>query len=327
MGNPFAFGHDEFDSSNRFVTSWFLPPWVLFACRLLFVCFPFSLLPDEDDNGSMNDAMGKMIDGPGSISFNLTKQKRNCGTNKTPSLNKQGLYALTTQFVSIGTQVALGQSADATAEFSYFTVLTYWGIAFYLLVSAVHTATYAATGRPLLARFPRSLQALHSLYYTTVSVYPFIVTIVYWGVLYVGPWFNTTFSAWSNVSRHAMNSGFALFEILVARTDLPPWIHLFWLIIILCLYLALAYVTHATKGFYVYPFLDPAGGAGKLAAYICGIAVGCIVIFLLVLGLIWLRKWVTERKLGMRGKLSSRDRPASSTISDPETAQHGKYDR
>ncbi|TLD33106.1 hypothetical protein PspLS_01337 [Pyricularia sp. CBS 133598] len=274
MGNPFAFGKDEFDPTNRFVTSWILPPWVLFACRLLF-----------------------------------------------------GLYALTTQFVSIGTQVARGQSDQATAEFSYFTVLTYWGIAFYLLVSAVHTATYAATGRPLLARFPRPLQALHSFYYTTICVYPVIVTVVYWGVLYVGPWFNTTFAAWSNVSRHAMNSGFALFELLVARTDLPLWIHLFWLIIILCLYLSLAYVTHATRGFYVYPFLDPAGGSGKLAAYICGIAVGCIVVFLLVLGLIWLRNWVTEKKLGMRGKFSSRDRPASSTLSDPEAAHHGKYDR
>jgi len=194
------------------------------------------------------------------------------------------------------------------ASFSYFTSLTYWGLGFYFLAAAIHTFTYARSGVPLLDRAPlsvrRLLQALHSLLYTTIVVYPFIVTIVYWGILYSGHWFDLEIDAWSNISEHMLNSVLALFEIVVPRTDPPPLIHMIWIVFILALYLALAYVTHATKGFYTYSFLDPAKG-GIVAAYCFGIAVGGIIVFGVVWGLIRLRKWLTEEKLGRRGKFSS----------------------
>lgn len=33
----FSLGEDLWDPSNRFVTSWLLPPWLLFASRLVIV--------------------------------------------------------------------------------------------------------------------------------------------------------------------------------------------------------------------------------------------------------------------------------------------------
>ena len=83
---------------------------------------------------------------------------------------------------------------------------------------------------------------------------------------------------------------------------------MFWLIIILAMYLALAYLTYATQGFYTYPFLDytSTGSRGLVAAYIFGIAVGTIIVFCIVWGLIWLRKWITEKKLGFDGKVSKK---------------------
>lgn len=65
------------------------------------------------------------------------------------------------------------------------------------------------------------------------------------------------------------------------------------LILILALYLALAYVTYATQGFYPYAFLDPKYGGGRLAGFIIGIAAACAVIFLVVWGLIWVRRRLT----------------------------------
>lgn len=181
------------------------------------------------------------------------------------------------------------------------TVLCYWGLSFYFLTASIHTFSYALHGgTPLLNRFPRPLQALHSLFYTTIVCYPFLVTIVYWGVIFAGPWFPLEFNAWSNISEHAMNSGFALFEISMTRTHPPPWIHLLWLIVILACYLGLAYLTHYTKGIYVYSFLDPS--KGPVAGYVFGIAAGIIIIFCIVKGLIWVRKWVTEKKMGKTGK-------------------------
>jgi hypothetical protein len=44
--------------------------------------------------------------------------------------------------------------------------------------------------------------------------------------------------------------------------------------------LGVAYITHATEGFYTYGFLDPSLGAGRLAGYICGIAIGVAVVYL-----------------------------------------------
>lgn len=87
----------------------------------------------------------------------------------------------------------------ARHSFSYFTNLTYWGLAFYFFFSALHTVSYVRTGSPLLSRWPRPLQALHSFFYTTVVTFPVLVTVVFWAILYSGPWFPVTFNAWSNV--------------------------------------------------------------------------------------------------------------------------------
>lgn len=85
-------------------------------------------------------------------------------------------------------------------EFSYFTNLTWWGITCYMTIAGLHTTIYALRGESLLHRWWRPLQALHSLLYTTVITFPFIVTIVYWAILYTGPWFPVTIDAFRNVS-------------------------------------------------------------------------------------------------------------------------------
>jgi hypothetical protein len=185
--------------------------------------------------------------------------------------------------------------------------LTYWGIAFYFLFASIHTFTYARWNVALLDKWPRPLQALHAFYHTTITTYPFLVTIVYWGILYTygSAWFPTEYAAWSNLSEHGFNSAFALFEIFITRTSPAPWVHIAWLIVVLALYLALAYITRATQGFYVYSFLNPmVMQHGLVAAYVFGIAIAIIIIFSVVKAVVWGRKWLTERKLGMDGKMA-----------------------
>jgi len=200
-------------------------------------------------------------------------------------------------------EVARKDSLAARESFSYFTVLTYWGISFYFAVAAFYTFQYAKHGAPLVNRLPRPLQALYHLYYTTITCYPFLVTIIYWGVLFGGTWFKLEFDAFSNISQHALNSVFALFEIIFPRTNPPPFIHMLWLIIVLAMYCGLAYLTRAADGYYVYSFLDPSGGhSGRVAGYIAALAIAQIIILCLVKLAIWARRWVTESKLGMMGK-------------------------
>jgi hypothetical protein len=55
-------------------------------------------------------------------------------------------------------------------------VLGYWGLAFYYAVSSAHSFSFWMYGESWLQKWPRSLQWLHSLFYATVTVFPFVVT-------------------------------------------------------------------------------------------------------------------------------------------------------
>lgn len=111
------------------------------------------------------------------------------------------------------------------------------------------------------------------------------------------------------ISRHALNTFFALLEIILPATSPPPLLHVIGLIILLLLYLALAYLTHATQGFYVYNFLDPDTGSGKVTGYCFGIFAGILVVFFVVWGLIWTRKRFTRQ-----GKRSRKDLARRSSL-------------
>src|SRR5262245_9883590 len=86
---------------------------------------------------------------------------------------------------------------------------------------------------------------------------------------------------------------FSLFEIIFATTIPPPWLHIPFLLLLLLLYVSLAYLTHAAQGFYTYSFLDPGvNGAhsGRVAAYAFAILAALLVVFGLVRLAIWQRR-------------------------------------
>lgn len=95
---------------------------------------------------------------------------------------------------------AVHSPASIGSQFSYFTNLTWWGITCYMTIASIHGFVYVAKGHTWLDRWWRPLQVLHSLFYTTIVTYPFLVTIVYWAILYEGPGFRTSMEAFKNVS-------------------------------------------------------------------------------------------------------------------------------
>lgn len=132
-----------FDVTNRFQTSYILPPVVLAAIRLVISLYTFTTL----------------------------------------------IYRL-----------AADDDKERDDYLCYFTNLSYWGLAFYFLVAAFHGFRYHRTGSAPLQRWPRILQLLHGVLYTTIVNYPLLVTIVYWVLLApTDSPLATTFSAWSNV--------------------------------------------------------------------------------------------------------------------------------
>ncbi|KDQ06808.1 hypothetical protein BOTBODRAFT_39349 [Botryobasidium botryosum FD-172 SS1] len=190
---------------------------------------------------------------------------------------------------------------DGETFLSYFTHLSYIGLCAYFFASGVQTFFFARslkrhyqsypTGADTypLQKWPRFLQFLHSLLFSTISTFPILVTIVFWALLSDPTTLGTPFNAWENISFHAMNSGFVVLEIFLGRMGPSPWSHLPFLVLMLAGYLGVAYVTHATQGFYTYSFLNPAHGGGRLAGYIIGILVAELIIFAIVWVVCWLR--------------------------------------
>ncbi|KAJ7093419.1 hypothetical protein B0H15DRAFT_158086 [Mycena belliarum] len=196
------------------------------------------------------------------------------------------LYALCT----VITDLVLAVRDGAGHSFlSYFTQLSYIGLTAYYVAAAVQTIAYARWGRYPLRRWPRALQVAHVLLQSTIVVFPFIVTVVFWALLASPETFATVYSAWANTSIHALNSVFALVELLLTNAPPAPLLALPVQIICLAGYLGVAYITHEAQGFYTYPFLDPSKQHGVLAAYIVGIALGAALVFSLTRGLIMLR--------------------------------------
>ena len=109
------------------------------------------------------------------------------------------LYAFVTIFFILAWNCTHGRAYRSRHWFSYFTNLTYFGLAFYFLFAGLHSLSYAFAGKSWLNSWPKSLQAAHTVFYTTVVVFPPIVTIVYWTILYK-TWFQEDEQAWLNVS-------------------------------------------------------------------------------------------------------------------------------
>ncbi|KAF5346888.1 hypothetical protein D9756_010598 [Leucocoprinus leucothites] len=241
-----------------------------------------------------------------------------------------GLYSLVTNLVVlIWTGV---HSGLAGTYFSYFTHLSYIGVTAWLWASGVQSVMFANAikssgddARYPLQSWPRPLQYLHEFLFSTIATFPIIVTIVYWVLLATSDSFSDTFTAWSNISQHVMNTLFVLFELIFTNLLPLTWIQLPATIVLLGLYLGVAYVTQSTQGFYrefpssypgylishqhlpspirttvaislAYAFLDPQEQGPLLAGYILGIAAGQIIVLILVRYAIMLRICVVGKK-------------------------------
>ncbi|KAF8647544.1 hypothetical protein AX16_006633 [Volvariella volvacea WC 439] len=166
----------------------------------------------------------------------------------------------------------------------FFTNLSYSGLCGYFSIAGYHTLKYAKHSEEAypLQRWSKVFQWLHLMLLATITTFPIIVTVVFWGLLLPTQSFDTTYDLWADISVHALNAVFALFEILFTNTPPAEWKMLIPCIVIQGLYLGVAYITKATQGFYPYPFLDPAEEGPLVAAYIVGIAVAEIVVFAIV---------------------------------------------
>jgi hypothetical protein len=227
-------------------------------------------------------------------------------------------------------------------SFSYFTYITYWGLAFYFFFASLHSFSYARSTRHrrnstnttkptfLLQRWPRILQILHSIYYSTITCFPLLVTTVYWGSMWSRQWWQgDRFQQWSMLTMHGLNSVFALFEIIFTDSQPLPLIHLPILLGLMSLYLPVAYITKATEGIYIYLWLDPNNGIAKLLLHIVGYAALIIGYFFAVHFAIKFRQHLVSKYTSQRQQKSRSSAVLTSWVvaRQPEYWSFDRYER
>ncbi|EQL29267.1 hypothetical protein BDFG_08076 [Blastomyces dermatitidis ATCC 26199] len=216
-------------------------------------------------------------------------------------------YCILTAVISFAVEGASGHAIDDARSFSYFTSLSFLGVLVYFLVAGIHTVLYARQGRSVLFdKWPRWLRALHSLLYTTIVCYPFVVVAIYWSLLYKAGSVQSQLGVWGNISKHVLPAIFAVFEIVFSTAPPPPLLHLPFLILLLLLYLGVAYITHAAEGFWVYPFLNPGPNGSRIAnvvKYLCIVVAALLITFAVV----WGASWVRRRLVGLKTKWAKGD--------------------
>lgn len=85
-----------------------------------------------------------------------------------------------------------------------------------------------------------------------------VLYLVFWYIVHFLQFFLAYhLKAWFNISAHALNLLFALFEILLTNVQPAPWITLPCGLLILAAYLGIAYITRADQGFYSALFSYP----------------------------------------------------------------------
>lgn len=276
MYNPFSYASlgmpgskEDFDKGATYVRSHIISPLALACLRASIAVYIWSTL----------------IVGYSWITYNDTSQP----------ISDIGLPTLT----------LLLDKAFIAKSFSYFTFITYWSLAFYFSVSAWHTFVYAFNLRRGRAGsisylhdfFPRPLQLAHAIWHTTITTFPFLVTLVFWTTLYAIPWStSSTYVRFINVSIHGLNSLFAILEIIFSATAPPPFLsHLLMVNLLLAMYLGLAYLTKLTQNFYVYPWMAPMFGWQGIVAHVFGYGGGMAVIYAVVWGVKLGRERVVDR--------------------------------
>ncbi|KAI8870366.1 hypothetical protein GQ42DRAFT_107416, partial [Ramicandelaber brevisporus] len=194
-------------------------------------------------------------------------------------------FILTLYMLIVNLQLLIYQASRGNARFLYafFTNLSYIGLTSYMVTATVHTgiAAFNTTNRYYLFDLLPSFfsNVLLWLVYETAIPYSFVVTVIYWSILYRASDQPSAIKTYSNVSVHALNFVFAFIEMSLNRMVMKRS-HTIYFCIPAVLYLCLAWMLYGIYGVFVYPFLDFVRYKAAIVGIIAGLVVGFILVFM-----------------------------------------------
>ncbi|KAJ3264032.1 hypothetical protein HDU77_009552 [Chytriomyces hyalinus] len=215
-------------------------------------------------------------------------------------------YALTALLATIST---------GTLFYGYFTNWTLLGINMYLMAAVFNTAYYIYSqdalakmnSRPVVVRY------INWMLYMVPAVSCYIVSIVYWSLIFPSSKEKNPFSMWVTASQHAANSIIMISELIFGCIPLA-YAHLPTFLLIAFLYLGITLIFHAKTGIWAYNFLDTSKPGAWM--YYLGVGVFFVIVFF---GMTFLHNWRDARRerLGMVPRVAQfQDRDADNVVPD-----------
>ncbi|KAK3839021.1 MAG: hypothetical protein J3R72DRAFT_447974 [Linnemannia gamsii] len=176
-----------------------------------------------------------------------------------------------------------------------FTNLSNIGLTAYYLAATYHSHSFVKnkTLSSLTAQHWFLTSAL-SLLYASVVVFHIVVPAIYWGMLFDPNNTMDTLNQYVDYSHHGADFACILVEMIFNRMELP-WVGVLGPLLMIILYMFLAWVYFAARGEWLYGFLDWSKG---------GIAAGWYIGLLIIFALLFiLQKYIHQgRDSALKGR-------------------------
>ncbi|KAF9098493.1 hypothetical protein BGX23_006092 [Mortierella sp. AD031] len=213
-------------------------------------------------------------------SLDLSRMVSSNIVSATALLHIRGLVALHLVAVFIATLYVSARGNVFYMVPTTFTNLSNIGLTAYYLASTYHTFKFARNKNlDSLTNQHWFLTSALSLLYASVVVFHIVVPAIYWGMLFDPNNTMDTLNKYVDFSHHGADFGCILVEMIFNRMELP-WVAILGPLLMIILYMFLAWVYFAARGEWLYGFLD--WSKGPIAA---GWYIGLLLIFALLFAL------------------------------------------
>jgi len=195
--------------------------------------------------------------------------------------------------------IIYGLDQDPGYWFIYFTDLTFILLTSYFLIqgfTGIYFQFLSQEKKELFLEAPSNgFDKFVWVLFEVVIPSACFLTTVYWTLLFTGD------LSIDNFSIHALNSVWALTELMLTRFDIIA-IHYLFPFLYLLLYTFWAWIYYARFNLWIYPFLSWSVGP-VAAAYYLGVLILSIIFYFILKGICELRNWILRKK-GFREKKS-----------------------
>ncbi|KAF9121646.1 hypothetical protein BGW39_010366 [Mortierella sp. 14UC] len=207
----------------------------------------------------------------------------------------RAVVALHLTAVFIATLYVSARDNDFYMVPTTFTNLSNIGLTAYYLTATYHSHSYikSKTLTSLTSQHWFLTSAL-TLLYASVVVFHIVVPAIYWGMLFDPKNTMDVLNRYVDYSHHGADFACILVEMIFNRMELP-WVAVLGPLVMIVLYMFLAWVYFAARGEWLYGFLDWSKG---------GIAAGWYIGLLLIFALLFiLQKYIHQgRDSALKGR-------------------------